>query len=70
MFLNKLFTYLTRAYQKVKGVLMGNHFHMKTKILAKFQVPLRFLKNTIFMWYHRKIENSCIGVFQARKLLQ
>ena len=22
------------------------------------------------MWYHRKLENSCIGFFQARKLLQ
>ena len=31
---------------------------------------LRFIKNTIFMWYHRKIEHSCIGFFQAGKLLQ
>ena len=31
---------------------------------------LRFIKNTIFMWYHRKIEHSCIGFFQAGELLQ
>ena len=27
---------------------------------------LRFMKNNIFMWYHRKIENNSIGFFQAR----
>ena len=24
----------------------------------------RFIKNTVFMWYQRKIENSCIGFFK------
>ena len=61
-----------QAIKQEKVVYTQEHLKLNrinVSILNTTVIYLRFIKSTIFMLYiKQKIENNCIGFFQARKL--
>ena len=77
MFVNKFFIYLTCAYLKSKRCFdvksSTYYFHMKTKILADFQIcinfPLRYISNDLSVQLAKYLLKLLAMIFESKIFL-
>ena len=77
MFVNKFFIYLTCAYLKSKRCFdvksSTYYFHMKTKILADFQIcinfPLRYISNDLSVQLAKYLLKLLVMIFESKIFL-